>query len=506
MMNLRSLKKQSEEGAIIETSSVHEKRLQIEGFALSGRPIFLHGAPGTGKTEMAMHVANHLPTAKEFLDKDKYESKNKGKAQPFMIISASKQTDSSELTGHQVINVKQMPEDERKKFIDNIEKEMSEWESDHADATEDQKIRQQQIILEAYKLTHGQGMETSFWTGPMYKCMEEGIPFIVDEANAMPPDVLIKINHLMTRRPGDEVIVQEDSGKKITIKQGFCFIFTGNIGEQFQGRYRLEQSFVNRIGDAMIEYNYLPEDELKEVMIAYLMEGAKAKGSVVMSEEDMGELLNFAKASSFAQKVFAGKEDILIPDGSGGTLSVRDHKLLKNTPLSMRNIFNVIDAYKKDGANLFFEQYIYDSFIKPIQDKGERYVYFQIFKANGFFIQSRNEELVRDSNGKVIEFEANDIDDVIKGDKSHVFTPRDTINTLYGLYNEADDTLDIDTGKVFSTGHRDYQEVKVENAEEIDMGTLEAQKLGSNIEKYIENLGVFVQEKELIIGNVCAVK
>lgn len=508
LMYLRELKKQALSGSIIETASVHEKRRQIERFALAGRPIFLHGAPGTGKTEMAMHVANHLPTAKAYLDTAKYEGK--GSAHPFMIISASKQTDSSELTGHQIISVKQMPEEGRKKFIDAVESEMSAWLKEKNDPyiTEAEKDRQMEVIIEAYKLMHGQGMETSFWTGPMYKCMEEGIPFIVDEANAMPPDVLIKINHLMTRRPGDKVVVQEDSGKEITIKEGFCFIFTGNIGEQFQGRYRLEQSFVNRIGDAMIEYDYLPEDELTEILFAYLMESNKGKGSIVMSPSDMTQVLLFARATCFAQKVFAGKEDLQIDDGNGDSLSVRDHKLLKNTPLSMRNIFNIVDAFKRDNQTKPFEQYVYDSFLKPIQDPSERYVYFKIFQAQGMFSEDgTKEEILRDSNGKVIQFA------VVgsyaeKSNKYHIFTPRDVVERLYGPYRGSVSDEEIELahrdGREIAE-ERDYSKVKFKDSPELNREDLEMKNLVLDIENEADVLSRYIEEQEALVGNICPV-
>lgn len=506
LMYLRELKKQALSGSIIETASVHAKRRQIESFALAGRPIFLHGAPGTGKTEMAMHVANHLPTAKAYLDRARYESK--GDTQPFMIISASKQTDSSELTGHQIINVKQIPDNERKAFIDAIEAEMGAWLEKNKDATEEQKNRQQQVILEAYKLTHGQGMETSFWTGPMYKCMEEGIPFIIDEANAMPPDVMIKINHLMTRRPGDKVIVQEDSGKEITIKEGFCFIFTGNIGEQFQGRYRLEQSFVNRIGDAMIEYDYLPEDELTEVLFAYLMESNKGKGSIVMSPSDMNQVLLFASAACFAQKVFSGKEDLDISDESGGSLNVRDYKLLKNTPLSMRNVFNIVDSFRRDNQTKPFEHYVYDAFLKPIQDQGEQYTYYKIFEASGMF-ESTDFTLRRDTSGKVIEFGLFDDHPLIaKDDKYHVFTPREVVDKIYGPYTGATTYEEIELahkdGREVSE-ERDYSKVKVKDSPELNMEDLEMNNLIVDIENEADILSRYIQKQEALVGNICPV-
>lgn len=506
LTQLKELKRQAQEGSIIETASVHEKKLTIEGYALAGRPIFLHGPPGTGKTEMAMHVAKHLPTAKAFLDQVKYENKAGVAAQPFMIISASKQTDSSELTGHQIISVKQMPEDERKQFIETLEHEMKTWETVNPNVSEEAKNRQQQIFIEAHKLTKGQGMETAFWTGPMYKCMEEGIPFIVDEANAMPPDVMIKINHLMTRRPGDTVVIQEDSGKEITIKPGFCFIFTGNIGEQFQGRHRLEQSFVNRIGDAMVEYDYLPSGELQEVIMAYLMEGKNGKGSVVMSPNDMESVKKFAVAVAHIQAVFSGKEDATVPDGASGTFSIRDHKLLKNTPLSMRNVLNIIDAYKKEGAAKPFETYIYDSFIVPIQDSSERYAYFTLFQANDLLSMYAAESgnITRDGSGKVIAFKPEyfGISGIVPNNKNrnHVFTPREVVEQTYGYYEDHVDDKGVVTKL---SGTRDYAKVKVGDIEALDQGTLEVQHLSDEMEEFIGEISAYVQEQQAVVGEVC---
>lgn len=135
LLNLRDLKRQSENSKIIETSSVKEKKEHIESFVLSGRPVFLKGAPGTGKTEMAIHVAENLPTVKEYRKESKYTSGAKLMDQPYRIISASKQTDSSELTGHQILTSSEMSEGGLASFYDSVDSDLIRWKILHPDAT-----------------------------------------------------------------------------------------------------------------------------------------------------------------------------------------------------------------------------------------------------------------------------------------------------------------------------------------------------------------------------------
>ena len=114
-------------------------------------------------------------------------------------------------------------------------------------------------------------METPFIYGPMYECMKKGIPFIIDEANLIPPNVMSNINDLLTMRPGQTVRVQENGGKEIPIAEGFCFVLTGNIGTNYQGRHRFESSLYNRVTLDMA-YDYLPQSEAWQIMMAYFMD------------------------------------------------------------------------------------------------------------------------------------------------------------------------------------------------------------------------------------------
>lgn len=492
LLRLRALQKQGNTGAIIEVDSVKDVTKRVTALALSGRPILLHGPPGTGKTEIAMHVAEHLPTAEAFRKdeegKRKYEGVITGEAdktiQPFGIISASKQTDISEFTGHQVLRLKQVEERKRKEFLAYVDTEYTVWEESNKEASDIMKAAQKSIIADAYTMTQGQGMETQFWLGPMYECMEKGIPFIVDEVNAMPPEVIIKINHMMTRRPGDIVSVQEDSGKKITIKKGFCFIFTGNIGEEYEDTHELQQSFVNRIGDGMIEVPYMPADEIQEIAMLELMNGSLVKGSVTMPDGDFGKLYLFSSAVEYAQDVFSGVIPFTIDDGQGGTVDVREQKLLRKTPFTMRDVKNIIDAYKRSNFAMPFENYIYTSFIKNIQDKTERYIYYKIFESKGFFAQAVDNKAIMNSHGLVQSFTPElERERAPDEDKYHVFTPRDVVDELYNSYsNYYVDVTERDY-------ERDYKKVVYQDSPVLEAGEANKEKLKKQTEEMLAHIG-----------------
>ena len=477
LLNLRDLKRQSENSKIIETASVKEKKEHIESFVLSGRPVFLKGAPGTGKTEMAIHVAENLPTVKEYRKESKYTNGDKLMDQPYRIISASKQTDSSELTGHQILTSSEMSEGGLASFYDSVDSDLIRWKILHPNATLEEINSQKNVFLKGRELTKGKGVETSFWTGPMYEAMELGIPFIVDEANALPPEVMIKINHLMTRRPGDKVRIQEDSGKEITIKKGFSFMFTGNIGSEYQGRHRLEQSFLNRIGDAMIEYGYLPAGELEQIIFARLMDGKVAKGSMVIREGDISYIMTFASTVSFAQEIFAGIKDFEISDGEGGKLSVNENRSLKNTPLSMRNVLNIIDSYKRDGFSKSFESYILSSFISPMQDATEQYVYYSIFKSAGFF-GGTDVTLDRDVDGNIlnVKFILNESGHYASSGKYKTYTGRDVVDFVKGSY------------EYNGQNERDYKKVKVEGVAELTDSEKSIKQMFNNMDFWASDL------------------
>ena len=87
--------------------------------------------------------------------------------------------------------------------------------------------------------------------------MDDGRPVIIDEVNAIPHELLISMNHVLTRKVGDEVNVQQNSGSAITIKDGYGVMMTGNLNqgdERYVDRQDMDPAFLSRV--YKIEYDY----------------------------------------------------------------------------------------------------------------------------------------------------------------------------------------------------------------------------------------------------------
>ncbi len=103
---------------------------------------------------------------------------------------------------------------------------------------------------------------TDFGDGPIARAAEEGRPVIIDEANAILPETLKSLNPVMQLRPGDTFILHEDSGKRITVKQGFCIILTANEkSKQYKGVDDFSVDFQNRLGTAIHRIHYPDHDD-----------------------------------------------------------------------------------------------------------------------------------------------------------------------------------------------------------------------------------------------------
>ena len=82
--------------------------------------------------------------------------------------------------------------------------------------------------------------------------MHDGVPLIIDEMNAIRPEVLIGLNHYFTRKVGEKITLPNGLGS-FEIKEGFCILATGNDKEantkkdMYEGRYKIDESLINRM-------------------------------------------------------------------------------------------------------------------------------------------------------------------------------------------------------------------------------------------------------------------
>src|SRR3990172_9060538 len=208
---------------IAETRYVRQKINRITQLLQNGRPVFIHGELGAGKTELAKHLAEtrlsqlHLarweaahPQPKGRAELKQWEAQRAREAQA-LLVSGHRAIEIEEIMASRKIEKKpSQPPEEQLKSVEAAWQRFAE--STRQRATEEdwsgeflqeklKEIRPQfeQLYLEGLR----NPIETKPVLGPFLRAMREGRPIILDEMNAIPHHVLIILNDYLTRQSGD---------------------------------------------------------------------------------------------------------------------------------------------------------------------------------------------------------------------------------------------------------------------------------------------------------------
>ncbi len=152
---------------------------------------------------------------------------------------------------------------------------------------------------------------SDFLPGPVVRAMEAGKPLILDEINAMPAEFLKRLNKIVQLRPGDKFIVQEDSGREVTVKPGFVIIGTANEkSKRYKGVEDLSVEFQNRFGANVVRVHYPDYDVVygqPPVENAVIAKAALTdRSGNLVSGVNVDELERFVRACHVTQQVFSG--------------------------------------------------------------------------------------------------------------------------------------------------------------------------------------------------------
>jgi MoxR-like ATPase len=424
LKELKKYKRSLAQGEIAETDYVQEKAEDISVHLKANKPVLIYGHLGSGKTELAMHVARN------YLSKEA------------LVISGSKNMSLAEFYGHQILAIDKINKGELDNFVNEVENKFKEWVKKNPDVTEEEKNRSHDRLLQTYLTQFKGGTISDYFLGPIYRAMEEGRPIIIDEVNAIPHEILISLNNILTKKVGDTVNVQQDSGRMINIGEGYGVIMTGNLNqgeEKYIDRQDMDPAFLSRL--YKLEYDYLPqktagpleeagkEDELFHLLIAMVMD---KNGNAEMPEDTFKKMWNLSKAARVFQNVFAGKEidSAYYFQQEGGARSVK--YILKEAVLSLRAIDNIVSQWQKEGYKNELDYYIWKEFVSQSTVASDKAYIYQVLKDSFNFFQSQDWEKNPNygTSGIINSF---NIDlPKNKPEKRKFFGPREIVKTAYG--------------------------------------------------------------------------
>jgi len=274
-----------QEGHIAPVPTTLEDLEQIGQRMISGKPMFLHGPTGTGKTSLARFAAEHFT------------------GQKAEMIYCNPQTRESNIWGKQGIRP-----------------------------------------AEGEAGAHG-GIETVDIYGPLARAIQEGKIIIFDEFTALPREQMVFIKGIFNARVGDTVNIMGNGIVKIT--PGFQMIFTANLkSDKNPERQELPPEIAREFEQNNREIGYTPPDEAYDIMLARLMD---KDGSVTLSLYDLNETLpRFAKAMAEVQLAYTDKESettarLTQTMGVGSKIPS-----LKKFVFTQGTVENILDAWKTE--------------------------------------------------------------------------------------------------------------------------------------------------------------
>ena len=243
-------------------------------------------------------------------------------------------------------------------------------------------------LMGKMSLTEKDGATVSeFVPGPIIRAMEDGRPLILDEINAMPPEFLKRLNKIIQLRPGDTLIVQEDSGRQVTIKPGFVIMATANEkSKRYKGIDDLSVEFQNRFGanviriaypDSRVVYGQAP---IENTIIARAALTGRTGQLLSVSAE---ELERFVRAAHVSQQVFSGNFGQGFSNYST-TENIRDKQPgLAEAVLAPRTMVALLEKVRDSYGKINLEQTL-QRFVSGIKLDADGKVMTSILQGYGF--------------------------------------------------------------------------------------------------------------------------
>lgn len=227
---------------------------------------------------------------------------------------------------------------------------------------------------------------SDFIPGPIIRAMESGRPVILDEINAMPAELLKRFNKIMQLRPGDSFTIQEDSGRNVEVKPGFCLIATANEkSKRYKGVDDLSVEFQNRFGaniyrvrypDAAAGYTDLPIENDRLATAAVVSERGDFPPDI-----DPHDFDNFVRACFMSQQVFSGNHGEGFKNYLTPERQVDNKPGLEETVLAPRTMIDILKKIAGSHGQVSVQQAC-ARFLDGVKNEQDKKVLAQILRGH----------------------------------------------------------------------------------------------------------------------------
>jgi len=376
-MELKEYSHAAVKGRIIEVPTV-EKTVN-EGLEAMRRhqPFMLAGHLGSGKTEVARHMARlfmlengvgYDPNLNEDLD-EVYD-----RLQP-EVFSGAEEASVYDLIGKLKLTGRAMDAKSAAKAAKEMQVELAKH------GVKDMPIEELiKGILGQSNIT-----ETVFNYGPLGRALRDGKPIIIDEINLMPPEVVGRINDLLLRPVGSKVRLQENGEEEFVVKPGFTVLATLNLGHQYAGVREFNAAFASRWVGREVDYPTVEEDF--DLILATLMRKDRTRLPPNFPAAEYEKLIDLAVVTREIQELFSGQTEGQRYMAKVTSMEAEKSQLEK-VVVSTRDLMRkIVEPWRNSEFKKSLDEIILKNIIVPaaIQSKDDQRFLLELFLRRGFF-------------------------------------------------------------------------------------------------------------------------
>jgi len=377
-------KRQFDDGLLLTTQMQEVLEMHMTS-AILGQPILIVGETGGAKTALAREIARRIQRINGRPDQVNQEP---------LLFSGYGEANTYQLMGKNELGTRPDPDTEI------TDEQKRRWMAGEIDESSDEHtvlMRKLQWI----KLTNG--TETYFVPGPLVIAMEKGLPIILDEINAMPPEILKRLNTILLLKPGDTYTVQEDSGLELKVQPGFCVIATANekshrytgvddLSTELQSRFTANTARIH-YPDMDVQVGERPPNLLSLAFVAItdkhgnqmLPKITAPDGSELPANEALVRFTEFVKACHYTQKLFTQ------PSNSAEFATVisteqqtaQKETALKENVVAPRTMIQLIKKAVDSGGKISLNDII-NLYLEGIKDPSDKALITKVFANYGF--------------------------------------------------------------------------------------------------------------------------